>query len=323
MGVAAGTIKVTLETLRCEGRIVSRPRSGTYVTENRPPDAARNNGTIAAFALCSNPFFENCVSQLVREASQRGLSVECRYTGGNITLEDALRSEALQPGGFVVIGMGLEWLAAALQGREHRVVLIGDPDVDAAPTVPTVYADAEHAGYLATRRLLNLGHRRVLYLHGSRDVQSLRRRRRWRGHERALRDAEVGEPLPTASRAELEVWLENPEQTRRFFSGPNAPTAVVAWYDALAVQLIAALRQAEVRVPDDVSVMGYDNLPLGAHTWPPLDTVDLHMDEQVRHALDLLSLPAGPRRSAATTLIMPTLVGRASCAPPPLRLSRS
>ena len=324
-GVAVGTLKLTLETLRCEGLIVSRPRSGTYVAA-RVPDAAdparsaaevsQRIGSITLFALCSNPFFENCVFKLVQEGSRRGLSVECQYMGGNLTLDDALRSEPPHSGGIVVIGMGLEWLAAALKERDHRVVLIGDPEANAVPAVPTVFVDAEYAGYLATRRILSLGHRRILYLHQAPDLPALRRRRRWHGHERAMRDAEVAEPWLTARYGDIKEQFSTPEKIRAYFTGPDAPTAVVCWYDGLALELMNSLRQAGISVPEDVSVIGYDNLPLGEHTWPPLDTVDLHMDDQVSYALDLLSLPTGRRAATSATLITPTLITRASCGPP-------
>jgi DNA-binding LacI/PurR family transcriptional regulator len=165
---------------------------------------------------------------------------------------------------------------------------------------------------------LSLGHRRILYLHQAPELESLRRRRRWRGHERAMREAEVGEPWLTARYQDFNERFATPEQVRSYFTGPEAPTAVVCWYDGLAMELMNHLRRAGLSVPEDVSVIGYDNLPLGENTWPALDTIDLHMDEQVRHAVDLLSLPARRRAAMSATLITPTLIRRASCAPPPV-----
>lgn len=324
-GVSTTTVEAAVEVLRREGLIVRRRGAGTYIAPALGKDdgaATRTDrGTLAVFALCSNPFFENCVSHLVREASAVGLSVECRYAGDDLTLPDVLRFEALRPSGFVFVGMTLERMAAALRERGHAVVLIGDPDVDATPGVPTVYADAERAGYLATKRLLDLGHRRIAYAHHMASDEKLHRKRRWRGHERALREAGVAEPDTVIGPDTVAGWMKDAEAIGRYFAAPGAPTGVVTWYDAEAVLLINALRTGGLRVPHDVSVVGYDNLPLGAHFFPPLDTVDLHMDEQARHALALLSLPAPPKAVSATR-ITPTLICRASCAPPredPLR----
>jgi DNA-binding LacI/PurR family transcriptional regulator len=324
-GVASGTVHAAVEVLRREGLIVRRKGSGTFVAERPSAVGDRSPGarlrdktksrTIAVFALSSNPFFQNCVEHLITEAAARGLAVECRYADDHLTLEDALRFEALGPAGFVVVGMSLEWLAAALRERGHPVVLIGDPNVDAMPSVPTVYADAEYAGYLAAKRLLLLGHRRIVYAHRMGTDEKLYAKRRWRGHERALREAGIPEPHRVVGHPVVQAWMNAPDAARRYFTAASAPTAVVTWYDAEAVMIIDALRRAGLQAPDDVSVIGYDNLPIGAHYVPPLDTIDLHMDEQVRHALSLLSLPAPPAAVSAT-LITPTLVCRASCAPP-------
>lgn len=316
--VAPGTAHAAVEALTREGLVVRRKGSGSFV-------AARCSGRVAGRAVAvlasgANPFYQNCVTHLVDAAAAVGLAVECRYAAGALGLEDALRFEALDPAGFVVVGMWLEPLAADLRARGHAVALIGDPEVGVVPSVPTVYADAEHAGYLATQRLLDLGHRRIVYAHHMNVDEKLHRKRRWHGHERAMDEAGIPPPHAAVGNDVVRAWLDDAKATRRYFGAENAPTAVVAWYDAHAVVIIDALRRAGIGVPGDVSVIGYDNLPIGAHYHPPLDTIDLHMDEQVRHALSLLSPLLAPVAAASATLITPTLVRRASCAAPPARL---
>jgi DNA-binding LacI/PurR family transcriptional regulator len=66
-------------------------------------------------------------------------------------------------------------------------------------------------------------------------------------------------------------------------------------------------------VPEDVALIGYDNVPVGAQTEPPLDTVDPHTGVQIRHALDMLGAPPEPGR-VPIVVVTPTLLCRASCA---------
>ncbi len=74
-------------------------------------------------------------------------------------------------------------------GSAGAVVLIGDPSAEAVPSAAHRHADAEYAGYLATKRLLDLGHRRIAYALRHARGAGAQRKRRWRGHERALREA--------------------------------------------------------------------------------------------------------------------------------------
>ena len=68
----------------------------------------------------------------------------------------------------------------------------------------------------------------------------------------------------------------------------NRPTAVVAAYDEVALGLISTLSHNGIRVPEDLSVMGINNIPSGAHAQIPLTSVDTFSEEQYKTAVDLL-----------------------------------
>lgn len=329
LGVATGTIKAAVEMLRREGLVVSRARSGTYIAE-RPAPAAGNTGpfhdrrqpgasagvdTLAVLALYNNPYFQYCVDRLTALAAETGLAVVCRYADHELTLDGVLALEALHPTGFLVFSHELHWAAAALIEREHRSVVVGVPRAGVSPSVPCVYGDHEHGGFLATRHVLQLGHRRLLYAHLFGADEQLFATRRWRGHERALGETGAGEVVDTIRMPTIYQWGEDAEAVRSYFGRNNAPTAIVAWSDSEAFLLLTALQRAGLRVPRDVSVVGYDNLPGWRNSYPTLDTVDQHIDLQIRHALWLLGLPAPPE-TRSTTVVTPTLVRRESSAVP-------
>lgn len=324
-GVATATIESAIAILRREGLVESRPGSGTYIaaTEARPaetPAAAdkqagpTDTGTIAVFAVNDSPFYKSCVDHIVLVASEQRRAVDCRFASDHPSVDDLARFEALGAAGFLFVGTESRQVAQIAWERGNRVAVIGEPPADDAPRVPTVYADAEHGGYLAARHLLDQGHRRIGYLH-RKPPDDLFRRLRWRGHERALREAGVAAERTVIDGTLLEAWRQDPAQARAFFSRPGAPTGIAAWSDPAAVMLLGALRRAGLQVPGDVSVIGYDNLPVGEDAWPPLDTVDQHLDVLVRHALFLLTLPT-PQATVSTALVTPTLVRRESSAAP-------
>jgi DNA-binding LacI/PurR family transcriptional regulator len=101
-----------------------------------------------------------------------------------------------------------------------------------------------------------------------------------------------------------------------YFRRPDAPTGIVAWNDYEAVRCIRLLHHAGLRVPQDISIIGFDRLPVSEDCIPPLTTVDQHVESQLRAVMELLSRPTAPSPTQSI-VVVPTLVSRASCAPPP------
>ena len=318
-GVASGTVQAAVEVLSTEGLVIRRHGAGTFVSPVSPPLVPTINPPaatqmLAVFAGIASAYYHDCVEHLIPQAAQQGLGVECRYSDEGLTLDDVLRYESRGVAGYLAIGSEMEWVAAAMRARGHRAVVLGEPVAGIELRVPASYSDAEQGGYLAAQHLLRQGHRRIAYLY-TRTPEWLFQRRRYHGHLRALSEAGiVAPPLLLHGTTTVEGWYDTPEDARRYFRAPHAPTAVAAWTDTDAIKLLGALQRAEIRVPDEVSLIGYDNFLHGAHCWPPLDSVDQHIDVLVRHALTLLSAPVFlPVVSAPH--VTPTLVCRSSVCP--------
>jgi DNA-binding LacI/PurR family transcriptional regulator len=113
----------------------------------------------------------------------------------------------------------------------------------------------------------------------------------------------------------LEAWTRDPRLIAEPLRRPEAPTGIVAWNDQEALRLIAVLRQAGLRVPEDLSVIGYDALPQGTLVHPALTTVDHGVGQQLHAAIALLTRPTAPSANH-TVLMVPTLVVRGSTAAP-------
>ncbi|GAA3551916.1 LacI family DNA-binding transcriptional regulator [Microlunatus spumicola] len=155
-----------------------------------------------------------------------------------------------------------------------RVLATGTPTVllenylDAP--VHAVVADNFAAGYRCTRALLERGHRRIAMLAGSTRYVGLTDRRR--GHEAAL--TEAGIPVDPALVPPQPAGTERKgyDQMRTLLALPDRPTAVYAVSDRTAIGAYAALADAGLRVPDDVSVIGTDDIVESALLSPPLST---------------------------------------------------
>jgi LacI family transcriptional regulator len=112
---------------------------------------------------------------------------------------------------------------------------------------------------------------------------------------------------------EVESWKQSPEEAQQYFKRADAPTGIAVWNDHEAVGVLSALSRAGIRVPDHVSLVGYDDLPEGRRVHPPLTTVDSAVEQQLQAALDILTGDAPPS-STHTVVVLPALIKRESCA---------
>ncbi len=170
---------------------------------------------------------------------------------------------------------------------------------------------------LAVEHLLALGHRRIAYFwHGKRDVPSSRQR--LLGWETALRDAGI----PTVG--EENVFTDDPESFSRLIRAiqqpGDGPTAVFCYNDAMASMLLDFCRENGLRVPADVSLVGFDNNILAHAARPRLTTVDSPILAIARTAVELVltqlnEADAVPPHEAVT--VAPTLILGDSSGPPP------
>lgn len=149
-----------------------------------------------------------------------------------------------------------------------------------------VMVDAERGCYLATRHLLEQGHARILY-HGiePENVPSLER---LPGYRRALAEFEIpfAPELVMRSRSSLDGTHRTVMATMKRLNA--RPTAILAYNDRNAVAVLKALHDLGLRVPDDVAVVGQNNLEFTEFLVPPLTTVAHPVQQMGRQATEIL-----------------------------------
>jgi DNA-binding LacI/PurR family transcriptional regulator len=169
---------------------------------------------------------------------------------------------------------------------QHRFV-VGVSDRVGPGTFPGVYADSEEGTRLALGHLWDLGHRRIMCISDPGTADQVLRAELY---ERFMADhgladlAEshlVGQPDPEPSyRLGLDLFDRN--------AGRTLPTAIYATSDTIAIGLLRAAYERRVRVPDELSIVGFDNIAIAAYTVPPLTTVSQSGVEIGRTAAALL-----------------------------------
>jgi DNA-binding LacI/PurR family transcriptional regulator len=171
----------------------------------------------------------------------------------------------------------------ALIGREFR-----------HPHADLVSADNLKGGYEATRHLIENGHDRIGFI-GVSLTEGLRLRR-FQGYLEALKDHDLAveeqlivggrdasEQMPGYSTEEMGY-----DGMMKLLELKNCPTAVFARNDFTAMGALNAIKRAGLRIPDDIALVGYDDIPLASHTSPTLTTVRQPTHEQGRCAAEFL-----------------------------------
>jgi DNA-binding LacI/PurR family transcriptional regulator len=252
------------------------------------------------------------LSALAQSAVAHGFTVSVQSVR---TLERQPIAEAVnrhldqRVAGLVVIAP-VESANVALDDVPEGIPLVtidGDPQ----RSIELVTIDQEAGGYAATRHLLDAGHRTVWHVGGPGDWFDARDR--VAGWQRAL--TEAGRQAPPVIQADWSA--SSGYHAGQMLARMSEVTAVFAANDHLALGIMLALHEHGRRIPDQVSVVGFDDVPESAFYTPPLTTVRPDFDAAAGASLDLLlaQIESGERHGERR-IIQPRLVSRRSVGPP-------
>jgi LacI family transcriptional regulator len=199
-------------------------------------------------------------------------------------------------------------LAERLAACEIAVVFLDVGQV--GPYVNNIAVNYEKGIRAGLEHLLALGHRRIAYISGPQRLKSAQRRllaftKTMKKHESEPFIYE-GDFKATGGRQAIAAMLEQKQR----------PTAIVAANDLMAMGAMRELRKAGLRVPEDVSVVGFDNIMFAELTDPPLTTVALPREEIGRAAIEaLLHMVTSDSKEGREYKITPKLIVRESTGP--------
>ncbi len=177
--------------------------------------------------------------------------------------------------------------------------------------LPFVDCDNYAGGRIATRHLLDLGHRKIVMVRGP--LRSTSSNDRFGGYREALEHAGVG--VAPERVVSIPSAVSDFAQLRELLKAPDRPTALFVWSDDVAVECMRLVQDLGLRVPQEVSVVGFDSLDVCNRSVPPLTSIRQEIVPMAMEATKLLAgLISGEATGRTQVLYPPTLDVRCSTA---------
>ncbi|MFB9628427.1 LacI family DNA-binding transcriptional regulator [Nonomuraea helvata] len=318
-GVSAMTVSRVLnapDRVRAETR--ARVLAAVRELDYRPNQAARQlvtgrSGVLGVVSIDTTLYGPAstlyCIEQAARNAGFN-VSIASLPSLNRRSMEEGVERLRAQAVDGVIIVAPHESAADGLRHLPPEMPVVAVDAGDDIP-VPVAKVDQRAGAVRVTRHLLSLGHRTVWHVAGP--VDWLDSNGRIEGWRQVLESAD--RPVPEVLRGD---WSSRSGyQLGRELAQDPEVTAVFVANDQMALGVLRALREAGRRVPEDVSVAGFDDIPESAYFWPPLTTVRQNFGEVARHAFHLLLDRMAGTEPDRRRLVEPELVVRESTGPAP------
>jgi len=234
----------------------------------------------------SNPFFADIAQSIEKEARSKGYSLILCDSGDDWNDEreliGLLRSHKVD--GMVIAPMGTKFEHIIQAYNSGVAMVIIDrcfPDIK----VPSITSDNYQGGYDAVNYLIKMGHRKILCIQGT--PESLPNMERLRGYGDACKanNINVDQELIVGDNFSMENGYR---QTRIMFSMGNTPTAIFAFSNLISLGVIKAVNEMGLKIPDDISLISFDEQPYSAYLGTPMTTVNQKKSEMGQLAIDIL-----------------------------------
>jgi DNA-binding LacI/PurR family transcriptional regulator len=261
----------------------------------------------------TNPFFPELVKCFEEIALQHGLEVivgNTSYDPGRMTHCVRRMLERKVDGVAIFTSEMEKGLIAQLEERRIPIVFLDTGSV--REQISNIRVNYESGIHEAIDHLFHLGHKRIGFISGPMELRSARIRRtaflKWLGHYGLLVDDRLNE---TGNHK-----IDGGESAmQRILGLGKLPTAILASNDLTAIGALRAIYNAGLHVPEDLSVIGYDDIDFSQYTQPALTTVRLSRAELAQKAMDALVSGLGAKSKMGREFIVEThLIVRASTA---------
>ncbi|MEW6624533.1 MAG: LacI family DNA-binding transcriptional regulator [Bacillota bacterium] len=259
-----------------------------------------------------NPFFAHVARGVEDTARSYGYNVFLCNTDGSIEIENqylkVLEQKRVDGIIYAASQRGSQ-LIAKLKDKGTPLVVL-DRQIECVD-IDTVHINNYQGAYMAVNYLVSLGHRKIAFIGGPKDIQSAVNREN--GYREALQahGLVIDEDLIKYGDFRYEGGYEG---AGMLLAGKKAFSALFSANDMMAIGAINRFVEAGIKVPDDISIVGFDDIPFAKLIVPQLTTIAQPIQDMSRIAAELLlEQIEGEKKSSREVILLPKLVKRKTC----------
>jgi LacI family repressor for deo operon, udp, cdd, tsx, nupC, and nupG len=263
----------------------------------------------------ANTFFARVISGAQQAAQSAGYRLLLCDTQGRETIEREFAElvYAHQADGVIQLRAGNPFESSA--GSSVSPPMVNACEVVKDATFPTISLDNRAAAKAMTEHLIELGHRRIGLIKGPKS--SPLTQARVAGYKDALHQAGIALDSTLICHGDFTLNAGF-EGAARMLELPNRPTALFCENDEMAIGALKRLKQSGLRVPEDISLVGFDDIPMAAYCDPPLTTISQPAEAFGEKSVEILIALIEKRSIIDRHVVLPfTLTLRNSTARPP------
>jgi GntR family transcriptional regulator, arabinose operon transcriptional repressor len=316
--ISRNTVRQAMSTLVHEGLLERVQGRGTFVRQDARLSTAVEKRIGVTLTYSGDQLNMELLIGIDQAAKGRGYQVSFSYSEERATqqVRDVERLRADRVAGMIIFPLSNETdnaVVAQLQADNVPVVLV-DRFLSERPT-DYVVTDNWGGSYRATEHLLILGHTRIAFLYlAAADLRTTSVRDRWEGYRAALRDHGLPYDERLVFACPTQGMVAEDDAYLAIINRQDRPSAVCLVNDMQAPSLYKAARRMGLCVPDDLAVVGFDDLSFAVHLGPPLTTIaQPRMEIGIRAAHTLIDRIEGNAEPLRHIVLPATLVVRESC----------
>ncbi len=233
---------------------------------------ARSGNIVVIIPDLTDTFNAGIIKALERVAHRHGYSVLLGDAQGSESRERefAALTESRQADGIILFSHRLPFDMSGGRKAEDLPPLVNGCEIIGIPGIPCVAIDDHQAGFDATRHLIDLGHTDIAVITG--DMVTPSSQSRLKGFRAAMAEAGLGADDSRIVQGDY-IFEAGERGAEKLLMQKHRPSAIFCFSDEIAIGAIYRLREQGFRVPEDISVIGIDDIPVGKYFDPPLTTI--------------------------------------------------
>jgi len=298
-GVSEERRKLVMDTVKKLGYVSNYAARSLAMNSSKLIGVCSPQTEVGNKLMFDNPFYSELMNNIEFECRQKGYHIIISGTDADESYMNLAQKRSLD--GIIIIGSYSEEFYKEFHNSNVPVVLI-DTYFD-SDEFCNVRINDEEGGYIAAKYLLDRGHRNIAFVSGT-IIDCGVTQRRFDGYKKALDEYSIDLDDNNIYSSNVSFQAGR-EQAKRIYCENKNITAIMCTADVIAVGASKQLSDMGVKIPDEISIMGFDNLKISKYTSPSITTVSQNIEEKGKIAVEMILKQINGEEGIDKTVTLP------------------